>query len=227
MAWYMIISECNFALVMKKPNIYQMGTIAVGLIVIVAIGFVYQSTLKVNKQPVLPYFGPEQGDGQPHHVSTFNLLNQDSVFITQAPYQGKIYVADFFFTTCLGICPLMTESMIRVHKAYLDNPDIMIISHTVDPEHDTPTVLKRYSKNRHIDNNKWNFVTGDKKQIYDLARYSYLVDATQGDSGPNDFVHTENFALVDREGRIRGYYDGTDSLEVSKLIKDISLLLTE
>ena len=147
--------------------------------------------------------------------------------LNQEPYKGKIYVADFFFTTCLGICPLMTEGMIRVHKAYLNNPDIMILSHTVDPDHDTPSVLKRYANNRKIDTNKWNFVTGDKKQIYDLARYSYLVDASEGDGGPNDFVHTENFALVDREGRIRGYYDGTDTAEVGKLIRDISLLLAE
>ena len=103
----------------------------------------------------------------------------------------------------------------------------MILSHTVDPDHDSPSVLKRYANNRKIDTNKWNFVTGDKKQIYDLARYSYLVDASEGDGGPNDFVHTENFALVDREGRIRGYYDGTDTAEVGKLIRDISLLLAE
>ncbi len=217
----------NFATYMKKLNSFQIGTIVVGIIVVVAIGFVYNNTLKTHKEPVLPYFGPEQGDGQPHFVSTFNLLNQDSVMLNQEPYKGKIYVADFFFTTCLGICPLMTEGMIRVHKAYLNNPDIMILSHTVDPDHDTPSVLKRYANNRKIDTNKWNFVTGDKKQIYDLARYSYLVDASEGDGGPNDFVHTENFALVDREGRIRGYYDGTDTAEVGKLIRDISLLLAE
>lgn len=212
---------------MKKLNIYQIGTISVGLIVIFALFMVYQSNLNVHKQPVLPYYGPEQGNGEPHYVSTFNLINEDSVMLTEKAYKGKIYVADFFFTTCLGICPIMTEGMIRVHRAYKDNPDIMILSHTVDPEHDTPSVLKRYAKNRDIDTNKWHFVTGDKKQIYDLARYSYLVDATEGDAGPNDFVHTENFALVDKEGRIRGYYDGTDSTEVSKLIKDIKLLLTE
>ena len=121
----------------------------------------------------------------------------------------------------------MTEEMIRVYKAYKDEPEVLILSHTVDPEHDTPEVLARYAKNRDINSEKWHFVTGEKKQLYDLARYSYLVDATEGDNGPNDFVHTENFALVDREGRIRGYYDGTDSVEVKKLIGDIRLLLDD
>lgn len=210
-----------------KTNYFRIGTIAVLILLAGSIFMVYRNMLSQQKEPVLPYYGPTNGDGEPHYVKSFSLLNQDSVILTQAPYKDKIYVADFFFTTCLGICPIMTEGMIRVYKAYYDNPDILFLSHTVDPDHDTPSVLKRYSGNRDIDNKKWQFVTGDKKQIYDLARYSYLVDASVGDAGPTDFVHTENFALVDRDGRIRGYYDGTDTAEVSQLIRDIDLLLTE
>lgn len=211
----------------KGPNYFRIGTIVVVVIAVAAIGFVYSTMGKSKNEPVLPYYGPKGNNGEAFYVKSFNLLNQDSVMLNQTAYKGKIYVADFFFTTCLGICPIMTEGMIRVHKQYKDNPDFMIISHTVDPEHDRPYVLKQYAENRSIDTQKWNFVTGTKKEIYDLARYSYLVDASEGDNGPNDFVHTENFALVDRAGRIRGYYDGTDTAEVSKLIKDIALLFTE
>ncbi|MFI5171533.1 MAG: SCO family protein [Chitinophagales bacterium] len=193
----------------------------------VAIYFVYASTAANVKEPVLPFYGPRGENGDPHFVFNFKLTDQDNKEITLDQYKGKIYVADFFFTTCQGICPIMTEGMIKVYRTYDNNPDILFLSHTVDPEHDTSEVLHRYAENRDIKSAKWHFVTGAKKDIYDLARYSYLVDATEGDAGPNDFVHTENFALVDREGRIRGYYDGTDSVEVNKLILDISALLTE
>lgn len=216
---------CNMTA--KNSSLFRIGTILVILAIVVAIFFVYNGMIAGDKDPVLPYYGPTTSTGEPHYVHDFSLLNQDSILLTEKPYEDKIYVADFFFTTCLGICPLMTEGMISVYKAYYDNPDILFLSHTVDPGHDTPGVLKRYAGNRDIDTKKWQFVTGDKEQIYDLARYSYLVDASEGDGGPNDFVHTENFALVDRDGRIRGYYDGTDTAEVSKLIADISILLQE
>lgn len=212
---------------MKRLNKFQWATIGSSLLVVICIVLVYRSTIKTHPEPVLPFYGPQSGKGEPHYVSTFALTDQDSNIVTQARFEDKIYVADFFFTTCQGICPIMTEGLINVYKAYQDNSNVMFLSHTVDPEHDTPSVLKRYAKNRDINTAKWTFATGDKKAIYDLARYSYLVDASQGDGGPTDFVHTENFALVDREGRIRGYYDGTDSVEIHKLIGDIALLLTE
>ncbi len=211
---------------MKRWNNFQIAAVVVSVIILFTIVLSYQYA-GASKEPVLPYFGPNAEAGEPHYVSDFKLIDQNNEVITQEVYKNKIYVADFFFTTCLGICPIMTEEMIRVYKAYGSNPEVLIISHTVDPEHDTPEVLARYAKNRNLNSDKWHFVTGDKKQIYDLARYSYLVDATEGDAGPNDFVHTENFALVDKEGRIRGYYDGTDSVEVKKLIGDIKLLLEE
>jgi protein SCO1/2 len=212
---------------MKRFTNFQIAAITVSVIVLFAIIITYIYTFDLHKEPVLPFYGPEGENGQPHYVSDFKLVDQNNEVITQEQYKNKIYVADFFFTTCLGICPIMTEEMIRVYKAYKDEPDVLILSHTVDPQHDTPEVLARYAQNRGVNSEKWHFVTGDKKQLYDLARYSYLVDATEGDNGPNDFVHTENFALVDRDGRIRGYYDGTDSVEVKKLIGDIRLLLDD
>ena len=117
--------------------------------------------------------------------------------------------------------------MERVNEKFKDEPTVMFLSHSVNPEFDTPDILKEYAEHHHADANRWHFVTGDKKQIYDLARQSYLVIATAGDGGPDDFVHTQNFALVDKQKRIRGYYDGTDSTEVNKLIDDITILLKE
>ncbi|HNJ89473.1 MAG TPA: SCO family protein [Chitinophagales bacterium] len=211
----------------KQNKLFLYGTLVVAALVVFAIFMVYNNTMSGNKEPELPFYGPRGSNGEPHYVQDFSLLNQDSVLLDMTPYKGKIYVADFFFTTCQGICPIMTEGMLKVYHAYETTPNVMFLSHTVDPDHDTPYILKRYAGNRDINNAKWQFVTGDKKQIYDLARYSYLVDASVGDGGPTDFVHTENFALVDPEGRIRGYYDGTDTVEVNKLIKDISLLMAE
>lgn len=211
---------------MKSKKSIWIATTIVGVVMIAAIFIVYKSTAPL-KEPALPFYGPQQGKGEPHYVSEFSLLDQDSNIVTMNKFHNKIYVADFFFTTCKGICPIMTEQMISAYKAYQDNPDVLFLSHSVDPETDTPSRLKRYAHNRGIEGEKWTFVTGDKKQIYDLARYSYLVDASVGDGGPTDFVHTENFALVDRKGRIRGYYDGTDSISVKKLIGDIAILLEE
>ena len=211
---------------MKNRGLFRLG-VALTIIILAAATVVVYSTSNKNKQPLLPYYGPEGDNGEPHYVSDFHLIDQDSNAVDGSMYKNKIYVADFFFTTCRGICPLMSEQMLRAYKKYYDDPDVLFLSHTVDPEEDTPCVLKRYAEHRDINTAKWHFVTGDKKQIYDLARYSYLVDASTGDGGPTDFVHTDNFALVDRNGRIRGYYDGTDSVQVNKLIGDIALLEKE
>ncbi|MEZ5014482.1 MAG: SCO family protein [Chitinophagales bacterium] len=211
---------------MAKGSFFRYSTIALGMVVLVAIFFVYKYSQPEHKA-MLPYYGPEGTNGEPHYVSPFSLLDQDSTTITKNAYKDKIFVADFFFTTCQGICPLMSEQMLRVYHTFENNNDVMFLSHTVDPGHDRPYVLKGYAERRGVDARHWHFVTGDKKEIYDLARYSYMVDASEGDGGPTDFVHTDNFALVDREGRIRGYYDGTDSVDVNKLIGDINILLQE
>lgn len=175
-----------------------------------------------------PFMGPTNEETKAsHHVQPFSLIDQDGDTITNHTFDGKIYVADFFFTTCRSICPVMSTQMERVAEKYANNPNVLIISHSVNPEYDTPAVLKEYADMHHAVSGKWFFVTGDKKQIYDLARTSYLSIASKGDGGPDDFIHTQNFALVDKDKRIRGYYDGTDSTDVNRLLTDIDLLLQE
>jgi protein SCO1/2 len=163
-----------------------------------------------------------------HRVGDFRLTDQMGKTVTPENFKGKIYVTDFFFTTCGTICPKMTKQMVRVYNEFKDNPDVMILSHTVTPEIDSVPVLKAYAENLGVnDESKWIFVTGDKKQIYNLARKVYFAATTEGDGGPDDFVHTENFVLVDKEKRLRGFYDGTSTEDVDRLIDDIYTLLNE
>lgn len=158
-----------------------------------------------------------------HKINDFSLTNQNGETVTQDTYKGKIYVADFFFTTCATICPIMTKNMADIQKEILDDEDIMLLSHSVTPQIDSVAQLKRYAIEKGVNDQKWNLVTGDKKQIYDLARKSYLAVKSQGD---NDYgmVHTENFMLIDKERRIRGFYDGTKDEDIEKLLEDIEIL---
>lgn len=162
-----------------------------------------------------------------HTIADFKLVNQNGDTITQQNYAGKIYVADFFFTTCPTICPVMTENMRVIQDAIAKDDKVMLLSHSVIPEQDSVPVLNAYAKNRGVNAKKWNLVTGDKKQIYNLARKSYLAVQTVGDGGPYDMIHTENFILVDPEKRIRGFYDGTNPVEIEQLIADIKKLEKE
>ncbi|MCB0401185.1 MAG: SCO family protein [Flavobacteriales bacterium] len=162
-----------------------------------------------------------------HRVGSFKLYDQDGNETTENDFKGKIYVTDFFFVTCPTICPKMTKQMDRVYQEYQDTPDIMFLSHTVMPEADSVPVLKAYAEKLNVSPDKWKFVTGDKKQIYNLARKTYFAAVTEGDGGKDDFIHTENFVLVDKEKRLRGFYDGTSQEDVDRLIKDISALLYE
>ena len=159
-----------------------------------------------------------------HTIADFELINQNGNVITHRDYADKIYVADFFFTTCQTICPLMTKNMHRVQAATISDNDIMLLSHTVTPEIDTVAQLKRYAEEKMVNRAKWNLVTGDKKQIYKLARQSYLAVKEGGDGGPFDMIHTENFMLIDKERRIRGFYDGTNEDEIDRLLDDIKIL---
>lgn len=162
-----------------------------------------------------------------HKIADFQLVNQNGDTITQADYENKIYVADFFFTTCVSICPIMTDNMVLVQEEIKNNPDIMLLSHSVTPKIDTVEQLKKYALEKGVIDSKWNLVTGDKKQIYELARKSYLAVKTNGDGGPFDMIHTENFILVDKQKQIRGFYDGTNSDEIDKLLHDIEVLQKE
>jgi len=158
-----------------------------------------------------------------HKIADFKLINQNGEEINQDFYKNKIYVADFFFTTCQDICPVMTKNMFKLQEELKNDEQILLLSHTVIPEIDTVEQLKKYAIENKIDESKWNLVTGDKKQIYDLARKSYLaVEDTE--FGEFDMIHTENFMLIDKERQIRGFYDGTKLEEIENLLKDIEIL---
>ncbi len=161
-----------------------------------------------------------------HQIADFNLINQNGETITQDHYANKIYVADFFFTTCQTICPIMTKNMVEVQNTLKDASDVMLLSHSVTPEIDDVAQLKKYALEKGVDDTKWNLVTGDKKQIYDLARKSYLAVK---DDGNNDYgmIHTENFMLIDKKRRIRGTYDGTNTEDIQRLLHDIEVLKKE
>ena len=162
-----------------------------------------------------------------HKIKDFSLVNQNGENITNENYRDKIYIADFFFTTCQGICPIMKENMIILQDEYKDDDQVYLLSHTVTPEIDTKEVLKKYSLEKGVIDSKWNLVTGDKKQIYNLARKSYLVAEDIEESELFEMIHTENFVLVDPERRIRGFYDGTDQESMNALIYDIKVLKKE
>lgn len=159
-----------------------------------------------------------------HTIADFSFTNQNGKTITQKDYEGKIYVADFFFTTCGTICPKMTSNLEEVQKAIINNPKVMLLSHTVFPEVDTVEALKAYAIKHGVVDSKWNLVTGDKKEIYTMARKSYLAVKLGKPSELYDMVHTENFVLVDAKRRVRGFYDGTKKEDIQKLIEDINFL---
>lgn len=162
-----------------------------------------------------------------HTIEDFSFTNQNGKTITQKDYEGKIYVSDFFFTTCPSICVPMGENMAWLQEQIKDNPKVMLLSHTVMPDIDTPEVLKAYAVKKGVIDSKWNLVTGDKKDIYYIARKSYLAVKTTDSSELYDMVHTENFVLVDAKRRIRGFYDGTKPEEVKRLLEDINYLSAE
>lgn len=194
-------------------------------IAVIALGFgigAYFSFKSDKPVRILPVYGPAN-----HKVADFRLLDQKGAAISQGTLQDKIYVTDFFFSTCKSICPIMSSKMETVYERFKGNEEIVFLSHTVDPENDSVPVLAAYAEKHHADAKQWHFLTGDKVELYNLARKSYFLDAAEGDGGPDDFIHTPQFVLVDKEKRIRGYYNGTDSAEVEKLVVDINLLLAE
>ena len=198
--------------------------------------FVVSSFYYVNKPiETLPIYSPSmvskelvdeniQFIKKYHKIKDFSMKNQNGETITQEFYNDKIYVADFFFTTCPTICPIMTENMGYVQEKIKNDSDILLLSFSVTPEIDSVEQLKKYALEKNVIDSKWNLVTGNKKDIYNLARTSYLVAKTNGDGGKYDMIHTENFVLVDKEKRIRGFYDGTNSKEMDQLLNDIKIL---
>ena len=159
-----------------------------------------------------------------HSISNFSLTNQNGELINQEFYQNKIYIADFFFTTCPDICLKMTENMGYLQNELKNQTDVLLVSFSVTPNIDSVSVLRAYADLKGVDDSKWNLFTGSKKDIYELARKSFLVAKNDGDGGKYDMIHTENFVLIDKENRIRGFYDGTNEVEMNKLLKDVKIL---
>ena len=162
-----------------------------------------------------------------HKIAPFSFENQNGKTITQDDYEGKIYIADFFFTTCPTICPKMTANMGSIQEEILNDSTVMLLSYSVTPKIDSVPQLKKYAIEKGVNDEKWNLLTGNKKEIYTMARKSYLVVKENGDGGPYDMIHTENFILVDPKKRIRGFYDGTDTLAMRELLIDLEILKDE
>ncbi|MDY0088782.1 MAG: SCO family protein [Flavobacteriaceae bacterium] len=159
-----------------------------------------------------------------HKIADFSFVNQNGEIVTQEDYKNKIYVADFFFTTCPTICPIMQDNMVILQEKFKENPEVMLLSHTVMPHIDSVPVLKQYALEKGVIDSKWNLVTGKKEDIFYIARKSYLAVKTETEGEWYDMVHTENFILVDEERRIRGFYDGTKTEDIERLIGDIEFL---
>ncbi|MEQ9425535.1 MAG: SCO family protein [Cyclobacteriaceae bacterium] len=190
------------------------------------------------KQKKLPVLGRSQilervekgetvYDTIPHTIADFRFLNQDSAWVTNQSLDDNIYVADFFFTSCPSICPIMKSQLIRVHEEFKGQEDLKLVSYSIDPEYDTVAVLKEYAKALGVSSSKWHFLTGPKEEIYELGEGSYMVTTAEDESAPGGFLHSGAFLLVDKERRIRGVYDGTVPEQVDNLMDDIRALSEE
>jgi len=179
---------------------------------------------------VLPVYGEKKASSEDtvyHTIQNFKFINQYGEQVNNETVKNKIYVADFFFATCQSICPVMSTNLTEVQKAFEKDDSLLILSHSVNPLHDTVAVLMNYAGTYGALKNKWHLLTGDKKEIYALAKDSYLVNALEDDGTPEGFLHSELFLLIDGKGRMRGMYDGTDKAQVKRLIDDVKLLKTE
>jgi protein SCO1/2 len=170
--------------------------------------------------------GLRVGDTVYTRIPDFAFINQDSQQVTSQTFAGKIYVTDFFFTTCPSICPKMKSQMLRIYEKFKDNPQVLLLSHSIDPQHDTVAVLRDYARRLQVSSQKWHFVTGDKDAIYDMA-LKYMVSALEDSTAPGGILHSGHFVLVDANRHVRGIYEGTDAESVNQLMQDIPVLLQE
>jgi protein SCO1/2 len=160
-----------------------------------------------------------------HRISSFNLINQEGQAITENSFKDKVYVVDFFFTVCPGICPRLTANMMDLQNEFMDDDDVLLMSHSVTPERDSVPVLKAYAEEKGILSDKWHLVTGARKEIYKLGRFDYFVEEDLGlEKDEDEFLHTENFVLVDQNRHIRGIYNGLNKTSIKQLIADIKTL---
>jgi protein SCO1/2 len=214
-------------------SIYTIITVGILFVVFVSIGYYLLSPVKK-----LPVYNP--ADVNPklvdysvkhirsnHKIADFKLINQNGDTITQNTYTNKIYVADFFFTRCQTICPIMSTNMVDLQEFYKNDTTVMLLSHSVTPVIDSVPILRAYASKMNVLDSKWNLVTGDKRHIYELARKSYFAVLDEGDGGDQDFIHTEQFILIDKKRQIRGFYDGTSKEEILRIIEDIDILKKE
>ena len=200
------------------------------LLVPIAIGISFWLLACSTKETRLPIFGERSVNGSDtiyHSVAPFRFVDQDSALISNGTFKDKIYVADFFFTTCRTICPIMKTQMLRVYVATKEMPDVLILSHTIDPEYDTVALLHDFARRLGVESNRWHFVTGVKDSIYKIAQTSYFATAMEDKTEPDGFIHSGAFLLIDKKGRIRGKYDGTKEEDVNRLIAEIKRLRRE
>lgn len=200
------------------------------LVLLIAVPVIWVLIWKSGKHTyqTLPVFGTIEmtGDTVPFVIPPFSFINQQGNVVTENDFKGKIYVANFFFATCPDVCPEMNKNLAMVYDKFKNNPDVMFISHTVHPEHDSVPVLEEYARQLNVGLPKWHFVTGDKQAIYEMAESEYRVTTTKG-SGPEDFIHSEKLVLIDQKRQIRGYYESRDFQDVQKLMDGIKVLLAD
>jgi protein SCO1/2 len=195
------------------------------------LGLLFYYTSCNNTYKRLPIMGERSlaanGDTLYHTLPDFAFVTHTGDTLKSADIEGKYIVADYFFTTCNTICPIMSRHMEKVQSEFKNDDRVVILSHTVDPEYDSVQVLAAYAESHAAITGKWFFLTGDKKALYDQARYGYLISALEGDGGEDDFIHSDKFVLIDKDRRIRGFYDGTDTKDVKRLIDEIEVLKFE
>jgi len=203
---------------------------AVSFFIIAIISMGLASCNTKSKEEKLPIFGEREVEGADtiyHTIADFRFVDQDSNEVTNETFRDKIYVADFFFTSCRTICPKMKTQMLRVYDSIQDEPDVLLLSHTIDPEYDTVALLHDFANRLGVKSDKWHFVTGDQDESFDIAQTSYFATAMADSSEPDEYIHSGAFLLIDKKGRIRGKYDGTVEEDVNRMIHDIGVLRNE
>ena len=212
---------------MKMNKLYCTGRPSVSFLLS---AFCFLLFACMPKEEKLPIFGMRNIVGKDtvyHSIAPFRFVDQDSSVITNDSFKDKIYVADFFFTSCRTICPIMKTQMLRVYEAIRDMPDVLLLSHTIDPQYDTVHLLHEFARRLGVESKKWHFVTGLKDSIYKIAQTSYFATAMEDKTEPDGFIHSGAFLLIDKQKRIRGKYDGTKEEDVNRLIEDIKKLRKE
>jgi protein SCO1 len=208
---------------------YEVRGVNVFIFLLSSLCFLVSSCIEKKETP-LPIFGERRVEGTDtvyHKIADFRFVNQDSNIVTNETFKGKIYVADFFFTSCRTICPIMKTQMLRVYDSLENDPEVLILSHTIDPEYDTVGRLHDYADRLGVKSTKWHFVTGNKDSIYNIAQTSYFATAMEDKAEPDGFIHSGAFLLIDKDKRIRGKYDGTKEEDVNRLLSDIQKLKKE